>query len=399
MADFSYRAITVRGTVEAGVISAPDIISAREILKARGFTPVKIAEGGPAAKRRFKKLTTQEVVYFCRQFATILTAGVSLVNGLNILRRQKLSKTLRSEVDRLFNEVQTGRPLSEVMEEAAGRYPKLLVNMIATGEMSGSLDAVMSSMATYYEREAHIKQKVVGLMIYPSVLVFAAVGLIIFFMNFLLPEIISMLKESGVALPAVTRLMISSTGFLQKYFLFLFIFMIAVIIIIKRASKKPNVKFFIDRLLIRLPAVGNLLRVVTHARFCRTLGILLKSGVPLLQALESVDRVIENAVASQGVKRAIEGLGRGEPVASNLATAHFFDELFIQFMGMGEETGELEHILSLMTVNYDQQSETAISRLTAMVEPAMTLVMGVIVGTIVLSVMLPMFSMLDSLKR
>ncbi|MCL6559129.1 MAG: type II secretion system F family protein, partial [Firmicutes bacterium] len=302
MADFSYRAITTRGTVEEGVISAPDFLSAREILKARGFTPIKIAEGSSASKKRFKKLTLQEVVYFCRQFATILTAGVSLVNGLNILRRQKLSKNLRGEVERLFNEVQTGRPLSDVMEEAEGRYPKLLVNMIATGELSGSLETVMSSMAAYYEREAHLKQKLVGLMIYPTVLVFAAVGLIIFFMNFLLPEIINMLKESGVALPAVTRLLISSTGFLQNYFLYLFIFIIAVVIIIKRASKKPEVKLFIDRLLIRLPAAGNLLRVVIHARFCRTLGILLKSGVPLLQALESVDRVIGNAVASLGIK-------------------------------------------------------------------------------------------------
>lgn len=399
MAEFNYRAVSLRGAMEEGVVSAPDLASAREILKARGFTPIKIVEGRPAAKRRVKKLTIQEVVYFCRQFATILNAGISLVNGLNILRRQKLSRTLRSEVERLFAEVQTGRPLSEVMEEAEGRYPKLLVNMIATGEVSGSLDTVLSSMAAYYEREAHIRQKLQSLMIYPAILIFAAFGLIIFFVNFLLPELLKMLQESGVALPAVTRLVIFITNTLRNYFPYFVTVLVLVALLIKKLAKKPGVKLFIDRLLVRLPVIGNLLRAVIHARFCRTLGILLKSGVPLMQALESVERVIDHSVAAAGVRRAIEGLRRGEPVAANLATARFFDDLFIQFISLGEETGELENILNLMTGNYEQQSETAFARLTAVVEPAMTLVMGVIVGGIVLSVVLPMFSMLDSLKR
>lgn len=399
MADFIYRAVGVRGTVEEGVVSAPDLAGAREILKARGFTPVKITEGVPAGKRHFKRLTIREVVYFCRQFATILAAGISLVNGLNILRRQRLGRTLRAEVERLFAEVQTGRPLSEVMEEAEGCYPKLLVNMIATGEVSGSLDTVLSSMAAYYEREAYIRQKLQGLMIYPVILVVAAGGLVVFFVNFLLPELLKTLQESGVALPAVTRLVIFITSVLRNYFLHLAILLIIIVLLTKNLAKKPEVKLFVDRLLVRLPVIGNLLRAVIHARFCRTLGILLKSGVPLMQALESVERVIGHSTAAGGVRRAIDGLRRGEPVASNLATARFFDELFIQFINVGEETGELENILNLMTVNYEQQSETAFARLTAMVEPAMTLVMGVIVGGIVLSVVLPMFSMLDSLKR
>jgi len=399
MPDFNYRAVSARGTMEEGMISAPDIASAREILKTRGYTPVRIIEGAPAAKKRIKKMNIREVIYFCRQFATILTAGISLVNGLNILRRQKLSRTLQAEVERLFTEVQTGRPLSEVMEEAEGRYPKLLVNMIVTGEVSGSLDDVLSSMASYYEREVYIRQKLQSLMIYPAILIFAAFGLIIFFINFLLPELLKMLQESGVALPAVTRLVIFITSTLRNYLLYLAVLLVVIVLLIKNLAKKPGVKIFIDRLLVRLPVIGNLLRVVIHARFCRTLGILLKSGVPLMQALESVERVIDHSVAAAGVRRAIDGLKRGEPVAANLATARFFDDLFIQFINVGEETGELENILNLMTGNYEQQSEAAFARLTAVVEPAMTLVMGVIVGIIVLSVVLPMFNMLDALKK
>ncbi|MHB8156933.1 MAG: type II secretion system F family protein [Desulfocucumaceae bacterium] len=402
MSDFTYRAIGLRGTMEEGALSAPDLIGAREILKSRGYTPVKITEGLPKKGilgHREYKLSLQELVYFCRQFATILNAGVSLVNGLNLLRRQNLSKNLKAEVDRLFAEVQTGRSLSEVMEEARGRYPTILINMIASGELSGNLDTVMLSMSTYYEKEAHVKQKLQNLMIYPSVLGFAALGLVAFFINFLLPELIGMLQESGVALPALTRFIIFSSSFLKQNFLTLFAVIVILVVVIKKIIAHPRAKAFLDRASLRAPVLGGLVKTLIHARFSMTLAILLKSGVPLMQSLNSVKRVIDNTVAGEGIQRAIDGLNRGETMAGNLATINFFDDLFLKFMEIGEETGELEGILDLMAKNYDEQSETAFARLTSMVEPAMTILMGVIVAGIVLSVMLPMFSMLDSVKH
>jgi len=399
MANYSYRAINTNGTAVEGTISVPNAASAREMLKARGYAPVKITEGVPATRKRAKKLALPEVIHFCRQLSIILNAGVSLVNGLNILRRQKLTKTMQTEVGRLFAETQAGRSLSEVMEEAEGLYPKLLVGMFAIGEISGNLEKVAASMADYYEREARVKQKLQSLMIYPAFLVLAACGLLIFFINFLLPELLKMLQESGAPLPAITRSVIFCAGFLQSYFLHLLLFLAFVAFLWITCVKKTKVKFFLERLAINIPVIGSILRMVIQARFCRTLSILLRSGVPLLQAMESVKQVIGNSIAGEAVQRAVDGLQRGEQVAGNLAAARFFDELFIYFFQTGEETGELENILGLMTENYEQQSEAAFSRLSALVEPAMTVIMGLIVGIIVLSVVLPMYSLLDTLKR
>ncbi len=399
MANYNYRAINTYGTATEGTISAPNAASAKEMLKARGYAPVRITEGVPAARKRAKKLALPEVIYFCRQLSIILNAGVSLVNGLNILRRQKLTKTMQAEVGRLFAETQAGRSLSEVMEEAEGRYPKLLVGMFAIGEISGNLEEVAASMADYYEREARVKQKLQSLMIYPVFLVLAACGLLIFFISFLLPELLKMLQESGAPLPAITRSVIFCAGFLQSYFLHLLLFLAFVVFLWITCAKKTKVKFFLERLALNLPAAGSLLRAVIHARFCRTLSVLLRSSVPLLQAMESVEQVIGNSIAEKAVQRAVDGLQRGEQVAGNLASASFFDELFIYFFQTGEETGELENILGLMAENYEQQSEAAFSRLSAIVEPAMTVIMGLIVGIIVLSVVLPMYSLLDTLKR
>ncbi len=399
MAEFIFRAVGREGKIEEGVVEAPDLASAREAVKARGYLPVKIVPAARYAARRQQKLSLGEIIYFCRQFATILSAGISLMNGLDIMRRQRLTRRLKMEAERLYASLRTGRPLSELMAEARPLYPHLLVNMVAAGELSGNLEAVFSSMAAYYEREQNVRRKVMSLMIYPAILLAAACGLIFFFINFLLPELLKMLKESGAPLPLATRAVVFLATGLKEHIVEIIIVLLAAALAAGQVLKKPGAKRFFDRWLLRLPVFGPLLRAIVQARFCRALGLLLGSGVPLLQSLESLEKVIGHSEAVLGVRRAIEGLARGEPLASNLATVQFFDDLFIRFLSVGEETGELEEMLRLMANNYEQESEAGFARLTALVEPAVTVLMGVIVGGIVLSVVLPIFGLLDTLKR
>lgn len=404
MPEFSYRAVNNRGQLVTGMINGDNESAARQNLKRDGLLPVEIKKGKflalalPGAKLK-KKVGSEALSHFCRQLSVIISSGVNLLNGLKIMAQQTPDKLMRSEVERMYREVQTGRTLSEVMAEQGSLIPELLTSMVATGEASGVLDEVLRNMAVFYEKEYRIRQRIKSASAYPIIIIVMAFGLIIFFFNFLLPQMVTLITASGGELPRLTRTVIGISNFISKYHLILLVAALGTAVLLSRYLKTPGGRLNLYKCISRLPLLGKTQRHVATMRFARTAYILTKSGLPLLQGLEYIKQNVNNALAERAVDYAIEGLQKGEPLAANLNKANYFDSMSIQMVSIGEETGELEKLLEEMANFYDQESDTGFTKLLALVEPLMLLVIGSIVSVVIISVMLPMMDMFAHIRR
>lgn len=406
MTEFSYRAMNNRGQMVTGIINGDNESAVRQNLKKEGLLPVEIKKGKsslfalelPSIKLK-KQISSAALSHFCRQLSVIIFSGVNLLKGLEIMAQQTPDKLMRSEVERMYRELQTGRTLSEVMAEQGSLVPELLTSMVATGEASGTLDEVLRNMAAFYEKEHRIRQKIKSAAVYPLVIIVMAVGLIIFFFNFLLPQMVTLITASGGELPMLTRTVIGISNFITKYYLILLAAALGTAVLLSRYLKTPEGRLNRDKCILRIPLLGKTLRHVATMRFARTAYILIKSGLPLLQGLEYIKQNVNNALAEKAVDYAIEGLQKGESLAANLAKANYFDSMSIQMFSIGEETGELEKVLEEMADFYDQESDTGFTKLLALVEPMMLVVIGSIVSIVIISVMLPMMDMFTHIRR
>lgn len=405
MPEFSYQAIDTRGQLVTGSLSGDSVLSVRLNLKSEGLLPVRIeSKGGsfalnlPALKFK-REINGEALSQFCRQLSVITMSGVNILKGFEIMADKTPDKQMRSEVSRIHKEVQKGRTIAEAMGDRDSLIPELLTNMVATGEASGSLDEVLRSMATFYEKEHRIKQKIKAASIYPIIMMVMAAGLIAFFFNFLLPQMVTLITSNGGKLPLLTTIVINISKFTTKYFVVILGSLVGLSVFLKLYFKTPDGRLNRDGLLLKIPLLGKTMRDVATMRFARTAHILIKSGLPLLQGLDFIKQNVNNALAEKAIGHAIEGLQRGETMAANLAKAKYFDAMAIQMFSIGEETGELEKILDEMAEYYNQESDAGFTKLLALVEPVMLLVIGSVVSTVIIAVMLPMLDMFSHIKR
>lgn len=406
MPDFSYRALNNRGEWVDGSQSGDNVMAVARTLKNEGLIPVEVTPGTgltralnvPVLKMN-KEVSGEALSHFCRQLSVIMMSGVNLLKGLEIMAQQTPDKNMREEISRIHREVQTGRTISEAMLDRDSKIPELLASMVATGEASGTLDQVLRSMSSFYEKEHRIKQKIKSASVYPAVLALMAVGLIAFFFNFLLPQMVTMITASGGELPLLTKIVIGISEFTTQYFLVILLALMALVFSSAVYFRTPGGRLNRDKLLLHIPLLGKTLRDVATMRFSRTAHILIKSGLPLLQGLVYIKQNVNNALAEQAVDYALEGLQRGETMAENLAKAEYFDTMAIQMFSIGEETGELEKVLEEMADFYDQESDAGFTRLLAMVEPLMLVIIGSIVSVVIISVMLPMMDLFSHINR
>ena len=406
MPKFSYRAIDSRGQVVTGSLSGDSAAALRQNLKNDGLIPLEIMEGaggalsGVLSSLQFKSEVNGEALsHFCRQLSVIMMSGVNILKGLEIMSQQTPDKTMRSEVGRIFREVQTVKNISEAMRSPGSLIPEMLSGMVATGEASGSLEEVLRTMSEFYEKEHRLKQKIKSASVYPIVMAVMAVGIIVLFFNFLLPQILGMISATGGKLPLITRIVIGISEVFNRYYIIIFASLAALFLLSNRYFKTPGGRLARDRFILKVPMMGAITRNVSTMRFSRTAYILIHSGVPLLQGLELIKKNVNNAVAEKAMDYAIEGLQRGETLAQNLARANYFDTMAIQMFSIGEETGELEKILNEMADYYNQESDAGFTKFLAMVEPIMLVVIGGIVSVIIISVLLPMMDMFSNIKR
>jgi len=410
MPQFHYQATTPQGKLIEGVMEAGEerMVAAR--LHDQGYLPLRIRLPGqirakpaaaeqrsisfPAFSQR-RKVRQRDLQILTRELATLISAGLPLDRALSVLGGLTGKEELKQIVGQILRTVQQGKSLSEAMAEYPKIFPPLYVNMVKAGEVGGFLDTVLQRLAEYLERAQEVQSEIKAALAYPTMLVFVGGAAIVFMFTFVLPKFTVLFKDMGPALPTVTRLLIAVSEGLRSYW---WIFVVAAVsrwFGVRRYLATPQGRFAWDRWRLRVVVLGELIRKREVAQFARTLGTLLKSGVPLLQALEVVEAVATNQVISQALREVRTGVREGQGMAGPLSRSGVFPTLALQMVSVGEETGRLDEMLMRVAEYYEKETYTQLRQLISLVEPVLIVSMGLIVGFVVIAMLLGIFSIND----
>jgi type IV pilus assembly protein PilC len=403
MAAYAYSAINADGFELTGQIHAPDPDAAREQLRLRGLLAQYLhelpAEGEDSARTVFKKIKPKSLQIFSRQFATMIDAGLSVVSALVILEEQTEDKYLAAIVSELRADVEGGLLLSQAM----GRHPKifsrLYIAMVEAGEAAGILDQVLDRVAYQIEKETQIKRRVKGAMIYPTMVLIFATLVLIGMLLFLVPIFVDIFASLNGELPTLTQYVVNASNFLRNQWMFFFPAVGAVFFGIRKLKRTEQGRRVWDRIKLRIPMkIGGIVRKVTMARFSRTLSTLVAAGVDIIKAFEITAQTAGNWVVEEALGDVRAKVQEGMPIAQPLVENPIFPPMVGHMVKIGEETGELEKMLSKIADFYEDEVDSSISSLTSIIEPLMMIAVGLVVGVIIIAMYLPMFKMLTLVK-
>jgi len=401
MPEFKYRAINKSGESLAGTITVASQADVVQMLRDKEYMPISVE-----ALRKSQdinigfltKIKIKDIAIFCRQFHTMLNSGISIIQCLDILRQQFDNVKLRAVIADVYDLVQKGSALSEAMRTHREAFPELLINMIEAGEVSGNLDTILSRMADHYEKDTKLRRKISGAMVYPIVLAVISVGVVTLMLMFVMPTFVTMFTSSGVELPAPTRILLAASDFLQSYWYIVFGLLLIAAYVIRRTIKLESGRMMFDRMKLRLPIVKHVAVRVATSRFTRTLSTLLASGIPLLNSMEITAKVIGNLVFEKAVLSIREDVRKGFDLAGPVKRTGLFPPMVDSMIHIGEESGSLDDVLRRTADFYDEEVDSAISKMTAMLEPLMIVIMAGLIGSMVIAMIMPMFSMFDTIK-
>jgi type IV pilus assembly protein PilC len=397
---YMYKAKTIDGMNVKGTLEANDPSTVFSMLKEKGYYPIQVAEQSILQKdisfSFMEKVKLKDMAIFCRQFATIINAGVSVLSCLDILRQQTENKKLKNTVEKIYESVQKGNTLSSSMKEHK-IFPSILLSMVEAGEISGNLDVALERMAVHFEKENKINQKVKGAMTYPIIVAIIASIVIAILIAFVVPNFVGMFAGMGMELPATTKALLATSNFVKKRWYMIIGTATGLIMLFKYFASTTAGKNIIDSIKLKLPIFGPVNQKVISSRFTRTLSTLLASGLPLLTALEIVSKVVDNYVVAKGLENVQQEVSRGVGLTQPIARMGIFPPMVTHMVKIGEDTGALESILTKTADFYDDEVETAIAQMTTLLEPLIMVVMAVVVGFIILSVVQPMFGMFKGL--
>ena len=343
------------------------------------------------------KVKADEFTNFLRQFAVMVNAGIPISDCMNSLRSQRFSKPLRVVLRKIYYDIESGILLSEAFEKHPKVFPSFFVSMVAIGEASGSLDKVLLSMADYYENDRKIKKKAKSAMVYPTVLLVLVFAVLVFVMLFILPSFESTINELGGEVPTITRVMMSISHFIQNKIYIIIPVIVVVFIAIKLFFKTKKGKYIRDYLLFRLPIVGKVQRNLITSRFAKAFAILLGSGMNLIDCLENLKKMLGNEVFSRKFNFTIEEVKRGRRLAPSIEATKLFPSILTEMINVGEETGNIEDVLVATSSYFDELVESSISKAIASLEPVMIIAIGGIVAIVILSVLVPIISLMGSI--
>ncbi len=399
MAVFVYQGRTASG-MQNGEIEAPDRSAAVGELRRRAILVTKIAEK-TAPKVSFKfggKVKDKEMAIFTRQFSTMIDAGLPLVQCLNILAEQSESKTLRGVTGQVARNVEAGSTLADALRRHPRTFDDLFTNLVEVGEAGGILDVVLQRLAAYIEKAAALKRKVKAAMVYPAAIISVALLVVIFMLTFVIPTFAQMFKDLGADLPLPTKIVMWLSDFVRSYILLIIAGLIGCVIALRSYYRTEGGRATIDALMLKLPVFGTLVRKVAVARFTRTLGTLVQSGVPILDGLRITARTAGNKVVEKAVLQCRAAVTEGKTLAEPLRTSGVFPPMVTQMISVGEQTGALDAMLSKIADFYDDEVDTAVSTLTSLLEPIMIVFLGVVVGGLVVAMYLPIFKLVTLVK-
>jgi len=433
MATFQYIAKDSAGNEQRGTIEAGDRNSAIAAVRAQGLLPTALGEvksAAPAAKAPPKKgaakapakkgglgkdikinikmpkflqgrIKTKVLTQFTRQLATLVNAGLPLMRGIEVLKRQMKDPQMLEALNGISENIAAGGTFSESLTAYPKIFDKLYVNMVKAGEAGGVLEVVLGRLAEFAEKSEKIKNKVKGAMIYPIVVLVAAIGITAFLLVAVIPKFQQVFNDmlNGKELPAITQFVIDASEFVQSNGLQIALAVAAVVVIMKVVGRTEKGAYFFDALKLRLPVTGTLAQRSAVSKFSRTLGTLLSSGVPILQSLTITRDTTGNRVLTQAIQNVHDSVKEGESMTQPLAQCKVFPPMVTSMVEVGEETGALADMLTRVANTYDDEVDNAVAGLTAAIEPALIIVLAVVVGTIVIAMFLPMVSIIGSVSQ
>src|ERR671932_1862295 len=380
-------------------MEATDEASVQQRLRAMALQNVKIRK---KSQLSFKMpgiggVTQKDIVIFTRQFATMIDAGLPLVQCLDILASQLDNLAFREVLTKVKVKVESGSTLADALKEHPKVFDTLYVQLVAAGEIGGILDTILNRLAAYIEKNEKLKSKVKGAMVYPSIVLTVAIGVTVVLLLFVTPTFEKMFKDFGGAMPAPTQVVIDLSKFLQKYIVYMVIAVIAAAFAFRAwvSTAKGRVQW--DSFTIRTPVFGPLIRKVAVARFTRTLGTMISSGVPILDALEVVARSAGNAVVEKAIRYTKEKISEGKTIVQPLSETKVFPSMVVQMIGVGEATGAMDQMLTKIADFYDEEVDNAVAALTSLIEPVMMVFLGGVVGGFLVAMYLPIFSIAGSI--
>ena len=394
MASYMYTARDAKGELKSATVDAASREDAISQLKKQRLNVIKIDEA--AKKKKAGKVGMRDIVIFTRQFSTMINAGLPLVQALGILADQSENPNLREVTKQVVFDVESGNTVADALRKHPNAFSDLYVNMVAAGEAGGILDTILMRLAVFMEKNDALVRKVKGAMIYPGVITTVAGGAITVLLIFVIPTFQKMFKEAGIPLPMPTRFVIALSQALQSYWWAVLIVAGAAVMSLKKYYATDSGKLVIDRMMLKAPVLGDVLRKSAVSRFTRTLGTLIASGVSILDGLEITAKTSGNRVIQDAIMESRASIAGGETISAPLKKSQVFPPMVISMINVGEQTGGLDEMLTKIADFYDEEVDAAVSGLLALMEPVMIVVLGVVVGGMVVAMYLPIFDMVNA---
>jgi type IV pilus assembly protein PilC len=402
MPEFVWKAKSVTGETVKGEMAEvnPSVVAAK--LRKMRYREIKVKKKPKdifADIEFFQpKITTNDIVVFTRQFATMIDAGLPLVQSLEILAAQQENAGFKKILYSVKSTVEGGTTFAEALSRHPKIFDQLFVNLVRAGEIGGVLDTILRRLSGFLEKSEALKRKVKGAMVYPIVVFIVAFAVVAILLVYVVPVFKEMYSGSSQSLPGPTVLVIGISEFVQKYILLIIILFILGVMGIKRYYRTEGGRLLLDRLMLRLPGVGNLLKKVAVARFCATLGTMISSGVPILSALDITAKTAGNRVIENAIVKSRYAISEGRPIADPLAESEVFPGMVIRMIAVGEQTGALDAMLAKISEFYEDEVDTAVGALTQLLEPVMITFLGVVCGGLIIALYLPIFSMAGAIS-
>ncbi|MGU8637389.1 type II secretion system F family protein [Clostridium perfringens] len=400
MAIFKYKAINSEGQRIEGSQSADSENQIREMLLSNQYYPLSIEKENSKSKKSFSfnsKVKLKDIAVFCRQFYVMLDSGLSIGKALNILIEQCEKPKLREALIGVNGELKRGETLASSMRKRKDVFPNLLTSMIDAGERSGNLDIILKRMSEYYEKETKIRGKIKSAMIYPIVLGVVAIISITFILTFVMPTFVQMFEENNVDLPMSTKMVLETSKVLGKYGIIIFLILVTAIILLGKYLKSEEGQYKLSSINLKIPVIKKLTQKIIVSRFTRTMGIVSSSGMSLVTSIEIVASVVGNKIAEKELLKVKEKVLKGEGLGDSIMNIKIFPPMLASMVKIGEEAGSLDSILDKTADFYDDELEREIKTATALIEPIMIVLMGIIIGFLLISILTPMFTMYNSI--
>ena len=398
MPKFNWEAKTKAGSVQKGVMEASSEAIVEAQLKRYGFSGIAIKE--EKLRREFKlpglgggKIETKDLVVFTRQFATMIDSGLPLVQCLDILASQQVNKIFKDILYKVKADVESGSTFADALSKHPKAFDELYVNLVSAGEVGGILDTILNRLAAYIEKAMKLKKKVKGAMVYPATIMAIAVIVVGVILVFVIPTFAKMFADFGSDLPVPTKIVIGLSNFLTKYILVIIGVCVAINFGIKKYYSTMSGRKAIDKFALKVPVVGPLIRKVSVAKFTRTLGTMISSGVPIMDGLEIVAKTAGNKVVEEAIFKVRQEISEGKTMAEPLAASGVFPPMVVQMISVGEATGAMDAMLNKIADFYDDEVDDAVGALTSMMEPLLMVFLGTTVGGLVVAMYLPIFKL------